>query len=220
MTPCTLPQLASDKLARRTSKVPPMNTSRDEASKDSLFLIFHWNCCSMVFLSADFLASKCGVSEGRASALRVEHFRSHGSSLAGLLVLHTLSAFWIFSWHDLLDEIRLVIFGPIVSGSRLRRTPWRVPQVRWRPIQHGLKRRKMHWRSSRNRHDVVLDLFYLMASASFMGDCRTNWSDLMRGCGSFFSAFPSPRSYAFNLTFKFDGMLCIISCLRDCFRVT
>ncbi|CAL9050996.1 unnamed protein product [Musa banksii] len=35
----------------------------------------------------DFLASKCGVSEGRASALRVEHFRSHGSSLAGLLAL-------------------------------------------------------------------------------------------------------------------------------------
>ncbi|CAL9084995.1 unnamed protein product [Musa textilis] len=35
----------------------------------------------------DFLATKCGVSEGRASALRVEHFRSHGSSLAGLLAL-------------------------------------------------------------------------------------------------------------------------------------
>ncbi|RZR80560.1 hypothetical protein BHM03_00006625 [Ensete ventricosum] len=43
----------------------------------------------------------------------------------------------------------------------------------------------------------------------------------MRGCGSFFSAFPSPKSYAFNLlTFKFDDLLCVISCLRDCFRVT
>ncbi|CAL9072714.1 unnamed protein product [Musa acuminata var. zebrina] len=35
----------------------------------------------------EFLAGKCGVSAERACSLRVEHFRNHGSSLAGLLDL-------------------------------------------------------------------------------------------------------------------------------------
>lgn len=49
--------------------------------------------CLTMCESTEFLAVKCGISAERAFSLRVELFRSYGSSLAGLIVLPWLPSY-------------------------------------------------------------------------------------------------------------------------------
>lgn len=44
----------------------------------------------VIFVYAEFLVTICGFAENKASSLRVELFKTYGSTLAGLRVLITL----------------------------------------------------------------------------------------------------------------------------------
>jgi hypothetical protein len=75
----------------------------------------------------EFLMARFGLAAERAAALRVELFRSHGSTLAGLIVSATQIRFLNPSIpFPSIPDMRIILRP---AGARPRRAPRRVPQV-------------------------------------------------------------------------------------------